>query len=194
MSPLAQPALWNRPDELARATERPGHPNNRFRFLQVHEDEFTRRMVSVVKEKRIELRLRSDHVVLDGGVVTPQSQWVDQDELADALGIGRREFRRDHPAERVTDHGRRFEPELIEQLVVVEDEIPEIVERLDRVRVALAGARMLRCIDRKIARKLVKKVAPNQPISAVQKEQRLTLPGDLDMGGDLVFPEINRAF
>ena len=67
-----------------------------------------------------------------------------QDEFAHALRIGGGQLRGDHPAERMATDGGRLEPEFIEQFVVVEDQVPEVVEAFDRIGVTVAGARMFR--------------------------------------------------
>jgi hypothetical protein len=64
-------------------------------------------------------------------VVAPQPERRDQHQLLDAVGAGGGDLGRHHPAERVADDGGLLDAEVIEQLVVVQDEVPEVLDVLD---------------------------------------------------------------
>src|SRR5271163_30037 len=94
----------------------------------------------------------------------------------------------------MSDHGWRFEPELIEHFVIVEDQVPDIVERLDRVRVAGGRSWVLGRIDGEVARQQVEHFVPYQAVAAMEIDQCWPLAGDLNVSGDLFFPQVQRLF
>src|SRR5216683_8097952 len=91
-------------------------------------------------------------------------------------------------------HGRRFEAELVEEFVVIEDKIPQVIQGFDRVRIACGCARMFRRINREVAREQVEAFVPDKPVAIVEIDQRRTLAGNLDVRVDRAIPEDNSAF
>src|SRR6202043_305497 len=90
-----------------------------------------------------QLGLRSHNVIANRRIVAPESERTYQHQLAHPSRIGRRDLTGDHSAERMPDDRRRLESELVEQIVVVEDQVPDVVERLVCVLVAGSDSRML---------------------------------------------------
>ena len=56
-----------------------------------------------------------------------------QDELRNPLGRRRRDLGCDHAPERVAHQPRRRQRERVEQLVVIEHQVPQVVQRLNAV-------------------------------------------------------------
>ena len=80
---------------------------------------------------------------------------------------------RHHPAEGVADHRRRVEPEGVEQLVVVQDEVPQVVEGPDAVGVAERGAGVLGRVDGEALGQPVEERVPLEAGGAVEEHDRI---------------------
>src|ERR1700736_5388622 len=90
--------------------------------------------------------------------------------------------------------GWRFEAELVEEFVVVEDEIPQVIQGLDRVGIACGCTRMFRRINREVAREQIEAFVPDKTVAVVEIDQRRALAGNLDVRVDRAIPEDNCAF
>ena len=99
----------------------------------------------------------------------------DQHELVDAVRARRRQLGGDHAAERVADDRRPLDPERVEQLVVVEHEVPQVLDVLEPLRVA--GARVLGRDDVVVVRQGVEQRVPEQAAGAVDVQQRIAGAG-----------------
>src|SRR5207245_7337374 len=84
--------------------------------------------------------------------------------------------------------------ELVEEFVVVEDEVPQVIEGLDRVGIACGCARMFRRVDSEIAREQVEAFVPDKPVAVVKIGQRRALACNLDVCVDRAIPQDTCAF
>src|SRR5581483_3585397 len=151
-------------------------------------------MMLVLEKQRRQLGLRGHDVVAYRFAVDPKPERVDQNELSYAGRVGCGDLRRDHPAERMSHHRRRLEPELVEQVVVVEDEIPEIVQRLYSVLVTLGEAGMRQRVNGEVLRELIDEFGFDKPVAAVKVHKRRAASGDSHLGMNLVAPHTKGLF
>src|SRR5258708_528720 len=142
----------------------------------------------ILEQQRRQFGLRRHDVIANRRVVSPKSERTYQHELADPSRIGRRDFTGDHPTERMPDYRRRLESELVEQIVVVEDQVQDVVERLVCVLVARGDSRMLWGIDSEALAEFLEQLGLDRPVTAVQINQRRTAADYPDLGMDLVAP------
>src|ERR1700676_4363495 len=84
------------------------------------------------------------------------------------------------------DYRRRLESELVEQIVVVEDQVPDVVERLVSVLVAGSDSRMLGGVDGEALGEFLEQLAFDRPVTAVQVNQRRAAAENPDLGMYLV--------
>src|SRR5262249_22582251 len=146
------------------------------------------------EERLAERLLAEDHPVLDGPIVAPQADGIDEDELLHPRGQDGRELAGEHSAEGVADERGLFEPEPVEQLAVIDDEVQPRVELVHRLRIAGSGAGVVRRIDSVSGGQAVEKVAVRpQPPRAVQEDERRSRANDLDVSLDAVLPEAKSA-
>src|SRR5882757_7103671 len=94
----------------------------------------------------------------------------------------------------MTDYRGRLESELVEQIVVVEDQVPDVVERFVSVLVARRDSRMLGGIDGEALAELLEQLGLDRPITAVEINQRRTAADYPDLGMDLVAPYADSLF
>jgi len=91
--------------------------------------------------------------------------------------------------ERIADQHGTFELKPIEQLAVIDDQVPPVVDLVHGFRIAFAGAGMFRRIDRMGARQQFEKfLVVAQAPRAVQEDKRRAIAEDRDFGLDLVLP------
>ena len=100
----------------------------------------------------------------------------------------------EHAAEGVADERGRSEAQSVEQLAVIDDEVPPFVELMDRIGISGGGPGMARRVDPMGQREAFEKiaVAASTP-RAVQKHQRRSISADLDPSLDLALPEPDPA-
>src|SRR5215469_7951841 len=91
-------------------------------------------------------------------------------------------------------HRGRLEIEFIEQVVVEEDKVPHIVERLVGVLVARREAGMLRRIDCEVLRQFVDEFGFDWAVAAVQINQRRASALNFYLRMDLVAPDAQLLF
>ena len=103
-----------------------------------------------------------------------------EDERGDPLRVGERELERHPPAERPADHGRSFDPELVEHVA----EILDVRERRARIR-RLAEAAQVDGDDRPFARQDGNLAAPHPPVGdpLVHEEHRRSAASDVVRDG-----------
>src|SRR5258708_29095854 len=104
MPPLRKAFVRNRPHELAGASERPRDADEAFLIFGIQDDALERWMMRVFEQQRRQFGLRRHDVIANRRIVAPKAERTYQDELADAGRISRRDFARDHPAERMSHH------------------------------------------------------------------------------------------
>src|SRR5882757_4292482 len=145
-------------------------------------------MMLILEQQCRQFSLRGHDVIANRRIVAPEPERTYQHQLADPSRIGRRDFTGDHSAERMPDYRRRLESELVEQIVVVEDQVPDVVERLVCVLVAGGDSRMLGGIDGEALTEFLEQLGLDRPIAAVQVNQRRAVADYPDLGMDLVAP------
>src|SRR5215469_5246981 len=91
-------------------------------------------------------------------------------------------------------HRGRLEIEFIEQVVVEEDKVPHIVERLVGVLVARREAGMLRRIDCEVLRQFVDEFGFDWAVAAMQVNQWRASALDFYLRMDLVAPDAQLLF
>src|SRR5581483_1771641 len=143
---LLEPAVGDRPDELPGAGLRPGKADLRVDSLVgivgQAEEALGRLALGVREQQPPQLLWRDDHRVPHRPLVPPQTERGDERQLADALGQRGGDLAGEHPAEGVADERRRAQLEAVEQLAVVDDQVPPVVDLVDRVGIVGVRARM----------------------------------------------------
>ena len=94
-----------------------------------------------------------DEQVRRRGVVAPEPEGRDQDELRRARAERGGQLRGDHPAEEVADQVGGTDAETVEELVVGQDQVEDVVERLDTARALDPGVE--RCVHRVASREAI---------------------------------------
>ena len=112
---------------------------------------------------------------------------------ANPLGFRRRQLRGHHAAEGVPHDRRRLQLQPVEKLVVVKHQVPQVIQRLDGVRVSGCRAGMLRRVNGVGLRQAVQETVPLEAGCAVQEHQRRPLPRYLYPGLYLVTPNAQGA-
>src|SRR5215469_9434662 len=92
------------------------------------------------------------------------------------------------------DQRRLVDPELVEQLIIEEREVPHIVERAMRLGLARAGSGMAGGVNSKVPGERIMKRGPLRTPSAVQKNQRRPRARDGHVRLYLVVPNADGAF
>jgi len=137
---LLQALVGNRPDELAGRPHRPGQPGPRERpFLGVlghREHRAGGGAVGLVEHVGRHLGRPQQHPVHDRGGLEPEADGIEEREAADPRRTQRGHLARHHRPEGMADQHQPLELQRFQQLVVAEDEIPEGVDLLDRLRLA----------------------------------------------------------
>src|SRR5262249_22200865 len=115
---------------------------------------------------------------------------IDECELANGLRRCRGELGGEEATEGMPDQCRSVESQLVEQLALIDDEVVPVVERMNGLVVAAAGARKLRCKDRVAAGKACnERTVGIKPPRPVQIDERRAVAGNFDFGLDPVLPE-----
>jgi hypothetical protein len=132
-----RPLSGNGPDELARGAHGPRQTDLGVHALRLvlglGEEKLGAGALGVVEDVALHLLLIQHHPVGDGRVVTPESDGIDEGEAAGAARIGGGDLAGDHGPEGVAHEGRVLDAHLLQQLVVAEDEIPQVIEVMNVV-------------------------------------------------------------
>jgi len=152
-----------RPNEFPGACLRPDKAGLRLdavlRIGGKHEEPLRRNPGGVGKERRAALVLREDHPVLDRHIVQPEAERVDQNELCHSPRHCGGDLASEHAAKRVADYGCRIKAQTVEQLTVIDDEVPQLVELMDRTWIPGRRSGVARHVDPISRRQVVEKVA-----------------------------------
>src|SRR5215470_5428204 len=172
---LLEPFVGNGPDEFAGGAHGPRESHLRVdpRRLVVGlgEKHARGRSPGIAEDVSGHLVRAQHHPVGDGGIVAPETDGIDEHELARPARIGGGELAGDHRPEGMTHERRALEAEGVEKLVVAEDEVPQVVEMTDVVGSARGGARMLGRVHGELLGERIEERAPVQTPGTVEEEQ-----------------------
>ena len=173
---LLEPLVRDRPDELAGRAHGPREAGPRegarLRLGGHREHRLRGGTVRLVEDVGRHLRRAQQHPVDHRRVVPPEPDRIDEGQPLDPGRLQRRHLARHHGPEGVAGEHDVPQPELLEQLVVAEHQIPQVIHVLDRVRVARRRARMLRRVDRELLGERVEERSPGEPPRAVEEDHR----------------------
>jgi hypothetical protein len=88
----------------------------------------------------------------------------------------------------VPDHRRGVEAEGVEQFVVVQDEVPQVIEGADAVGVAGRGAGVLGRVHREALGEAIEEGIPLETTGAMEEHDRITMPGGVHARRDPPVP------
>src|SRR5262249_25719877 len=189
---VGEPVGGDGPDELAGGAHGPREPDLRVdprRLVVWLGEERARGGPRGIAEDVSRHLLRvQHHPVCDGRIVAPEADGIDEHELARPARIGGGDLAGDHGPEGMAHERRILEAEAVQQLVVAEDEVPQIVEMSDVVGSSRRSTRVLGGVHGVVLGEGVEKRAPVEAPRAVEEEQRRPLALGQDAQADLARP------
>ncbi len=190
---LLEALVRNGPDELARGAHGPRQADlgvDALRLvLGLGEEELRPGPRGIVEDVALHLLLIQHHPVGDGRVVTPEPNGIDESQAAGAARISGGHLAGDHGAEGVAHEGGVLDAHLLQQLVVAEDQVPQVVEVMDVVGGAGGGAGMLGGVHGEVLGQRVEERIPVKAPRAVKEDQVRALALRQDAHADAVLPD-----
>src|ERR1700682_6326867 len=109
--------------------------------------------------------------------------------MAGAARIGRGHLAGPHGAEGTANEGRVLEAQLLQQLVVAEDQVPEAIQMIDVVGRAGCGAGMLGSVHGEVLCQRVEERIPVRTPGAVEEDERGASAFREDAHADSILPD-----
>src|SRR5271165_2748162 len=107
--------------------------------------------------------------------IEPESSRASKNQLLGPMDIERSDFRRQHPAHRMTDDMGALDFQLVHQLVIEQRRIDYVIDMLGPGRCAKSG-QMGRDYVKVLGEVLEKRLEARESYSTVEEEQRVAAP------------------